>query len=56
MTTVRAPGLLPNGRIGVRGWCAHCPACSYLGKPKSYRAAEDELRAHRRKHHRKAAA
>ncbi len=56
MTPVRAPGLLPNGQIGVRGWRAHCPTCSYLGQPKSYTAARDELSTHRKKHHRKAAA
>jgi hypothetical protein len=48
MTVVRAPGLMPSGRIGVRGWRAHCPWCGYLGEPKGYRGAEVELTKHRK--------
>jgi len=48
VTVVRAPGLLPDGTLGVRGWRAHCPTCPFLGEVKGYRAAESELTKHRK--------
>lgn len=48
VTVVRAPGVSADGGIGIRGFRAHCPRCSFLGPSRdSYFAASAILRRHR---------
>lgn len=46
---VKAPGVMPDGKIGARGFRAHCRACGYMGTVRAYWGAHYDATKHTRK-------